>query len=405
MVARHDKNSRLEAGYHTRSPAPNKNEIAADQFMSAWLPLESIKSYGIAWPCGRREVWSQWRLHARLWLNDVDAISRVVFVVNRTPHTSHYPAFVRTHHNVARYVRSMCSAHRVIHVSCGCASWFSSTLHCVLFTSLHSLIHLPFHSPDLHLHLLSWREKCLVRFLGWGAGHFGQQHPCHRLWAQRPRQFPHLGDHWILHPTTLRRQQALEFAWLTRRWLHHRENALFTTAHSGARRNSGRRQAYHSSDEILLSSPSLSVGHIRTSRSLISKVRENPCRDSEMSKSGFFWGYKKSRFSPVAEQRLRNTSSKPIMTRNIQKLNGVIESQRGENNHALARDEQQRRDQQLQGQLSEQNRELRETHEKSLNELEELKRFRYNFKEKIGRRSKYYLDIIGKIQELQIEIN
>ena len=41
------------------------------------------------------------------------------------------------------------------------------------------------------------------------------------------------------------------------------------------------------------------------------------------------------------------------------------------------------------------NRELREAHEKSLNEMEELKRFsrvyiRYIFKEKIGRRSIHY---------------
>ena len=48
-----------------------------------------------------------------------------------------------------------------------------------------------------------------------------------------------------------------------------------------------RRQAYHTIEESLLSSQSLSVGHVRTRRpvdefdSLISNVRENPCRDSE----------------------------------------------------------------------------------------------------------------------------
>ena len=58
------------------------------------------------------------------------------------------------------------------------------------------------------------------------------------------------------------------------------------------------------------------------------------------------------------------------------KLNGVIESQRGEINRALAGDEQLQRDPQLlHEQLLEQNRELREAHEKSLNEMEELKRF------------------------------
>ena len=49
-----------------------------------------------------------------------------------------------------------------------------------------------------------------------------------------------------------------------------------------------RRQAYHSPDASLLSSQSLSVGHVRTRRpvsdefgSLFSNVRENPRRDSE----------------------------------------------------------------------------------------------------------------------------
>ena len=50
----------------------------------------------------------------------------------------------------------------------------------------------------------------------------------------------------------------------------------------------------------------------------------------------------------------------------IHKLNGVIESQRGEINRALERDEQLRRDQQLlHEQLLAQNRDLREAHVKS----------------------------------------
>ena len=61
--------------------------------------------------------------------------------------------------------------------------------------------------------------------------------------------------------------------------------------------------------------------------------------------------------------------------RSIQKLNGIIESQRMEINHAHAGDEQLRRDQQLlHGQLLAQNRDLREAHMKSLNEVEESER-------------------------------
>ena len=61
--------------------------------------------------------------------------------------------------------------------------------------------------------------------------------------------------------------------------------------------------------------------------------------------------------------------------RSIQELNGIIEFQRREIDHALAGDEQLRRDQLLlHEQLSEQNRDLREAHIKSLHEMEELKR-------------------------------
>ena len=60
--------------------------------------------------------------------------------------------------------------------------------------------------------------------------------------------------------------------------------------------------------------------------------------------------------------------------RSIQELNGIIESQRREIDHTLAGDEQIRRDQLLHEQLSEQTRNLREAHMKSLHEMEEFNR-------------------------------
>ena len=39
----------------------------------------------------------------------------------------------------------------------------------------------------------------------------------------------------------------------------------------------------------------------------------------KMSKSGFFWDDKKSRFSLIIGQRFRNMSSRPIMTEEISK--------------------------------------------------------------------------------------
>ena len=114
-----------------------------------------------------------------------------------------------------------------------------------------------------------------------------------------------------------------------------------------------------------------------------------------MSKSGFFWNDIKSKFSLADYDR-----------RSIQKLNGIIESQQGEINRVLEGDEQLRRDQQLlhDEQLLEQNRELREAHEKSLNEMEELKRFQGSFFDTFSRRKLIedrdtILELTAKIQE------
>ena len=180
-----------------------------------------------------------------------------------------------------------------------------------------------------------------------------------------------------------------------------------------------RRQAYHSLEESLLSSQSLSVGHVRKGRlvsdefgSLISNVRENPCCDSENEQIRILLERQKEQI--LADYRAeiqKHEFQADCDRRNIQKLNGVIESQRGEINRALAGDEQLRRDQQfLHVQLLEQNRELREAHEKSLNEMEELKRFQGSTFDTISRRKLIedrdtILELTGKIQELQNEIN
>ena len=89
-----------------------------------------------------------------------------------------------------------------------------------------------------------------------------------------------------------------------------------------------RRQVYHSPYESLLSSQSSSVGHVRTGSpvfdvfgSLISNVKENPRPTQKVSKSGFFWNDRKSKISLIIEQRLKDTSSRPINDRrSIQKL-------------------------------------------------------------------------------------
>ena len=96
--------------------------------------------------------------------------------------------------------------------------------------------------------------------------------------------------------------------------------------------------------------------------------------------------------------------------RSIHKLNETIESQQEELHRAQA-DERRRQDHQLlHEQLLKQNWDLREAHEKSLNEMEELKKFQSSTFDTIARRrlvedQDTILELIGKIQQLQNEIS
>ena len=92
-------------------------------------------------------------------------------------------------------------------------------------------------------------------------------------------------------------------------------------------------------------------------------------------------------------------------------LNGIIESQRREIDHTIAGDEQLRRDQLLiQEELSEQNRDLREAHIKSLHEMAELKRVQelrideFSIRRLIENQDTIN-ELTARIQELQNEVN
>ena len=97
--------------------------------------------------------------------------------------------------------------------------------------------------------------------------------------------------------------------------------------------------------------------------------------------------------------------------RSIQLLNEVVASQIGEIYRAHQAEELHRRDQQLlHEQLLKQNWDLREAHEKSLTEMEDLKKFQSSTFDTIARRrlvedQDTILELTGKIQELQNEIN
>ena len=94
--------------------------------------------------------------------------------------------------------------------------------------------------------------------------------------------------------------------------------------------------------------------------------------------------------------------------RSVRKLGELIVSQQ-EELHCAQAEELQRRDQQLlHKRLLQQNSELREAHQKSLNEMEELKKFQSSTFDTIARRrlvedQDTILELSGRIQELQMK--
>ena len=96
--------------------------------------------------------------------------------------------------------------------------------------------------------------------------------------------------------------------------------------------------------------------------------------------------------------------------RSLLKLGAIVESQQ-EELHCARAEEVQQRDQQLpQGQLLQQNLELREAHQRSLTGMEELRKFQSSTFDTIARRKlvedqNTILELSGRIQELQNEIN
>ena len=146
--------------------------------------------------------------------------------------------------------------------------------------------------------------------------------------------------------------------------------------------------------------------------SLSSRSREKPSRDSENERIRIlFERQKEQNLADFTAEIQKHEFQADSDWRSTQELSGIIESQRRETDHALAGDEQLRRDQQLlHEQLSEQNQDLREAHMKSLNEMEELKRFQGSTFDEFSRRRLIedrdtVLKVTAKIQELQNEVN
>ena len=119
------------------------------------------------------------------------------------------------------------------------------------------------------------------------------------------------------------------------------------------------------------------------------------------------WTDRKSEFSPNVGQ---HEFQADYDRRSVRKKGEIIESQQEELHCAQAEILLRRDHQLLHERLLQQNLELREVHQKSLNEMEELKKFQSSTFDTIARRGLVedqdtILELTGKIQDFPNEIN
>ena len=178
-----------------------------------------------------------------------------------------------------------------------------------------------------------------------------------------------------------------------------------------------RRRADHSEEEGLSSCLSSSVSHDRTGRpvvcslgSQLSSAQETQRHESEQIRT--LLERQREQILADCQAEIRKHEFQADYDRkSIQKLSETIESQKEEICRAHQGDERRRQDHQLlHEQLLKQNWDLREVNEKSMSEMEELKRFQGSTFDTIARRKLVedrdtILELTGKIHELQYAIS
>ena len=169
---------------------------------------------------------------------------------------------------------------------------------------------------------------------------------------------------------------------------------------------------YHSSEKLICRS----VVVVRTGRS-VGERTGRPVRPSGQEQNGAnaqirtLWDRQKVQILAECHAEIKKHEFQADYDRRrVRKSGEIIESQQ-EVLHCAQVEELQRRDQQLlHERLLQQNSELREAHHKSLNEMEELKKFQSSTFDTIarprsGEDQDTNLELIGKIQDSQNEIN
>ena len=153
----------------------------------------------------------------------------------------------------------------------------------------------------------------------------------------------------------------------------------------------------------------LGESHDRTGQPVVETGQEQNLEQAQILT--FFWTDRERKSSRIFKRRSKSMNFRLIMTKEVfQKLSETIESQQEELHRAQA-EELHRRDQQLfHEQLLKQHSDLREAHEKSLKEVEALKKSQSSTFDTVARRrliedQDTIMELTGKIQELQKEIN
>ena len=179
--------------------------------------------------------------------------------------------------------------------------------------------------------------------------------------------------------------------------------------------NAHREHVYHSQREGLSVGQSSSLMSDRTGQPVVETMAKSHDRTEQpVVETGHEQNLEQARIGTLLDRQRgqiladcqaeikRHEFQADYDRRSVRKLSEIIESQQ---------EELQRRDQQLfHAQLLKQNSQLREAHWNSLNEMEELKKFQSFTFDTIARRrlvedQDTILELTGKIQELQNEIN
>ena len=179
----------------------------------------------------------------------------------------------------------------------------------------------------------------------------------------------------------------------------------------GMLREAHRVHSHHSPREDLSVSLSSSSVSDRTGRPVGDRTGRPAERRNQEAQIGTLLNKQKEQILAECQARINKHQFQAAYDRrSLLKLGDIVDSRQEEFHLARAEEVQQRDQQLLQGQLLQQNLELREAHQRSLTEMEELRKFQSSTFDTIARRKlvedqNTLLELSGRIQELQNEIN